>query len=326
MATIGAINPMLYVTIGGAFDMDSENMSEIEVETEQPVEAVAADTEVKLDEPQSSDDEVELYIEEEGEQTDTPKHGELTDAQARAAFFDKNRRLKKKTKENDELRRELAEVKRIAAEAKTVAEKVTKGPRPSILDYSSDDEYHAAMDKWKGSEKVTNKAPAPAANTASVELSEDQAWHLHKNEEELKKSFKDYDDVKVKAVEAFSSAGVDDASLAMKQVAAVCHEHDIHTGKVNYAIGRFPELAKELVDASNKNQSAVRTVLRKLEGKVQSRTRKKVNSEPEPKLKSNGAVDVGSEAERKAMKDYIDSGRSAEKYKALQKIRKANKA
>lgn len=305
--------------------MDSENMSEVENEIEQPAEAVAADTEVKLDEPQSSDDEIELFIEEEGEQTDTPKHGELTDAQARAAFFDKNRKLKKKTKENEELRRELAEVKRIASEAKSAAETVTRGPKPSILDYSSDDEYHAAMDKWNGV-KATEQAQVPAANAASIDLSEDQAWHLHKHEEEIKKSFKDYDDVKVKAEEAFKSAGVDDTELAMKQIAAVCHEDDINTGKVNYALGTFPGFAKDLLEASNKNPAAVRTVLRKLEGKVQARTRKKVNSEPEPKLKSNGAVNVGSEAEKKAMQDYIDSGRTIEKYKALQKIRKANKA
>tara|TARA_R110002060_G_scaffold22076_6_gene29965 strand:- start:3387 stop:4337 length:951 start_codon:yes stop_codon:yes gene_type:complete len=316
---------MLYVTIDGAFNMDSENMSEVENEIEQPAEAVAADTEVKLDEPQSSDDEIELFIEEEGEQTDTPKHGELTDAQARAAFFDKNRKLKKKTKENEELRRELAEVKRIASEAKSAAETVTRGPKPSILDYSSDDEYHAAMDKWNGV-KATEQAQVPAANAASIDLSEDQAWHLHKHEEEIKKSFKDYDDVKVKAEEAFKSAGVDDTELAMKQIAAVCHEDDINTGKVNYALGTFPGFAKDLLEASNKNPAAVRTVLRKLEGKVQARTRKKVNSEPEPKLKSNGAVNVGSEAEKKAMQDYIDSGRTIEKYKALQKIRKANKA
>ena len=305
--------------------MDSENMSEVENEIEQPVEAVAADTEGKLDEPQSSDDEIELFIEEEGEQTDTPKHGELTDAQARAAFFDKNRKLKKKTKENEELRRELAEVKRIASEAKSAAETVTKGPKPSILDFSSDDDYHAAMNKWTGVE-VTEQAQVPAASAASIDLSEDQAWHLHKNEEEIKKSFSDYDDVKVKAEEAFKSAGIDNTGLAMKQIAAVCHEDDINTGKVNYALGKFPSFAKDLLEASNKNPAAVRTVLRKLEGKVQTRTRKKVNSEPEPKLKSNGAVNVGSEAEKKAMQDYIDSGRTIEKYKALQKIRKANKA
>lgn len=305
--------------------MDSENMSEVENEIEQPVEAVAADAEVKLDEPQSSDDEVELFIEEEGEQTDTPKKDGMTDEQAKAAFRQEREKRKAKAKQNDELQRKLDEQAKELAELKASVSQVTKGPKPSILDFSSDDDYHAAMNKWNGVE-VTEQAQAPAANAASIDLSEDQAWHLHKSEEEIKKSFSDYDDVKVKAEEAFKSAGIDNTGLAMKQIAAVCHEDDINTGKVNYALGKFPSFAKDLLEASNKNPAAVRTVLRKLEGKVQARTRKKVNSEPEPKLKSNGAVNVGSEAEKKAMQDYIDSGRTIEKYKALQKIRKANKA
>tara|TARA_R110002049_G_scaffold143473_9_gene305600 strand:+ start:1792 stop:2742 length:951 start_codon:yes stop_codon:yes gene_type:complete len=316
---------MLYVTIDGAFNMDSENMSEVENEIEQPVTAVAADAEVKLDEPQSSDDEVELFIEEEGEQTDTPKKDGMTDEQAKAAFRQEREKRKAKAKQNDELQRKLDEQAKELAELKASVSQVTKGPKPSILDFSSDDDYHAAMNKWNGVE-VTEQAQAPAANAASIDLSEDQAWHLHKNEEEIKKSFSDYDDVKVKAEEAFKSAGIDNTGLAMKQIAAVCHEDDINTGKVNYALGKFPSFAKDLLEASNKNPAAVRTVLRKLEGKVQARTRKKVNSEPEPKLKSNGAVNVGSEAEKKAMKDYVESGHSIEKYKALQKIRKANKA
>jgi len=324
MAIAEAITQRYIVTIDGAFNMDSENMSEIEVEVEQPVEAVAADAEVKLDEPQSSDDETELYIEEEGEQTETPKKDGMTDEQAKAAFRQEREKRKAKAKQNDELQRKLDEQAKELAELKASVSKVTKGPKPSILDYSSDEEFFTDLDKWNGV-KTAEPAQAPSEQSGSVDLSEDQAWHLHKHEEEIKKSFSDYDDVKSKATEAFSSAGVSDTTLAMKQVAAVCHEHDIDTGKVNYALGRFPGIAKELVEASAKNQSAVRTVLRKLEGKVQARTRKKINSEPEPKIKSNGAVNVGSEAERQAYTKWATSNSIAD-YKALQKIRSANKA
>lgn len=311
--------------------MDSENMSEIEVEVEQPVEAVAADSEAKLDEPQSSDDETELYIEEEGEQTEEPKKHGMTEKQVRAAQKEDRAKWKKakalaekEAAENEKLAKQIADQARELAELKASVSKVTKGPKPSILDYSSDEEFFTDLDKWNGV-KTAEPSQAPSEQSGSVDLSEDQAWHLHKHEEEIKKSFSDYDDVKSKATEAFSSAGVSDTTLAMKQVAAVCHEHDIDTGKVNYALGRFPDIAKELVEASAKNQSAVRTVLRKLEGKVQARTRKKINSEPEPKIKSNGAVNVGSEAERQAYTKWATSNSIAD-YKALQKIRSANKA
>lgn len=306
--------------------MDSGNMSEVENEVLQPEEAVAADTEVKLDEPQSSDDETELFIEEEAEQTETAKeNGGMTDEQAKAAFRQEREKRKAKAKQNEELQQRLdATAKRLAELEETVG-KVTKGPRPSILDYSSDDEYHDDLDKWNG---VNNAKPETTSEKESIDLSEDQSWHLHKNEEEIKKSFTDYDDVKQQAEKAFIDAGIDNTDMAMKQIAAVCHENDIHTGKVNYALGQFPAYADKLVKASNTNQSAVRTVLRELEGKIQTRTRKKINSEPEPKLKSNGSVDVGSEAEKKAMQNYMDApqGGKLKAYAELQKIRKANKA
>jgi hypothetical protein len=303
--------------------MDSGNMSEVDNKVTQPEEAVAAEAEVNLEEQHSSEEETELFIEEEAEQTEAAKKEGMTEAQARAAQKEDRAKWKKKNAENIKLTAD-----KVASDARETElrdriaklEAASKGNKPSILDYSTDEEYLADVEKWNGA-KPEAKPAASAANNS--DLSEDQAYHLHKNEEEIKKSFKDYDDVKSLAVKAWATV-VSDTDTAMKQIAAVCHENDIHTGKVNYAIGRFPEYADKLLKASNTNQSAVRTVLRELEGKIQSRTRKKVDSEPEPKFKSNGAVNVGSESEKAAYKKWSESG-SVTDYKALQKIRKANK-
>ncbi len=308
--------------------MDSGNMSEVENEVEQPAEAVAAEAEVNPVEPQTGDDETELYIEEEGDQQDEPKAGGMTDEQAKAAFRQEREKRKAKAKQNEELQLKLEQQAKELEKLKETVGKVTKGPRPSILDYASDDDFFAALDEWNGKAQEAKPEQQSAKTEAAIDLSEDQAWHLHKNEEEIKKSFSDYDDVKTEAKNAFKSAGVDNTELAMKQIAAICHEHDINTGKVNYAIGKFPQYADKLAKAAATNQAAVRTVLRELEGKVQSRTRKKINSEPEPKIKGNGSVNVGSEAERKAWDAYTNasSGDKIAAYKELQKIRKANKA
>jgi hypothetical protein len=306
--------------------MDSGNISEVDDKVTQPVEAVAADAEVKLEEQHSSEEETELFIEEEGEQTEAPKKDGMTDEQAKAAFRQEREKRKAKTKQNDELQQRLdAQAKELVELRETVG-KVSRGAKPSILDYSTDEEYLADVDKWNGG--ASESKPMAAEAVKGSELSEDQAWHLYKNEEDIKKSFSDYDDVKNAAIKAFEKAGVENSDIAMKQVAAVCHEHDINSGKVNYAIGRFPAYAEKLLKASNTNQSAVRSVLRELEGKVKARTRKKIDSEPEPKVKSNGSVNVGSEAEKKAWAEWqgASSGDKIGKYKELQKIRKANKA
>lgn len=312
--------------------MGSENISEVESEVTQPGEAVAADTEVKPDEQQSGEEETELFIEEEGEQTDTPKEHGMTEQQVRAAQKQDRAKWKKeraaKQEAEDRANKsdiEKAELLERIAKLESGAEKVSKGKRPSPLDYSNEEEFYSDLDKWNGKPEAAKQAPeaAPVAM-----LSDDQAYHLHKSEEAIKGSFKDYGEVVSKAEEALKSAGVNDVDLAMKQVAAVCHENAIDTAKVKYALGRFPEQAEELIEATKINPSAVNTVLRKLEGKVKSRTRKKINSEPEPKNNSTGAVNVGSEAEKKAWNEYTTASPSekASKYKALKQIRKANKA
>lgn len=330
MATAEAITLRYIVTIDGALNMDSGNISEVDSEVTKPEEAVAAEAEGKLDEQQSSEEETELFIEEEGEQSETPKEHGMTEQQARAAQKQDRAKWKKEraAKQEAEDRANKSEIEKAElldriAKLESGAEKASKGARPNPLDYSNEEEFYSDLDKWNGKPEAAKKVPeaAPVAM-----LSDDQAYHLYKSEEAIKSSFKDYGEVVSKAEEALKGAGVDDVDLAMKQVAAVCHENDIDTAKVKYALGRFPDQAEELIEATKINPSAVNTVLRKLESKVKSRTRKKIDSEPEPKVKSTGAVDIGSEAEKKAMADYIASGHSIEKYKVLQKIRKANKA
>ena len=310
--------------------MDSGNISEVENEVTKPEEAVAAEAEVKSGEQQPGEEETELFIEEEAEQSDTAKEHGMTEQQVRAAQKQDRAKWKKERglKQDAEDRANKSEIEKAElltriAKLESGAETASKGKRPSPLDYSNEDEFYSDLDKWNG-----KPAEAKQAATAEPEakLSEDQAYHLHQSEKVIQSSFKDYGEVVSKAEEALKSAGVDNVDLAMKQIAAVCHEIDIDTAKVKYALGRFPDQAEELLKATQINPSAVNTVLRKLEKKVQSRTKKKIDSEPEPKVKSNGAVNVGSEAEKVAMKDYVDSGHTIEKYKVLQQIRKANKA
>lgn len=269
--------------------MDSGNISEVEDKVEQPVEAVAAETEVKLDEPQSSESETEFFIEEEGSQQDEPKEDGMTEEQRKAAFRQEREKRKKKAKQNQELQERLEAQAKELEELKKTVSSVTKGPRPSPLDYTNDDEFYADLEKWNG--VVQPKETKQTAEVAPIELSVDQEYHLHKTEEALKKSFPDYEDVEATALSALKEQGID-PKAGMNELVSKCHELDLDTAKVKYALGRFPDFAGELKKAAMTNQSALNTVLRTLEKKVQARTKKKIESEPEPKTKSTGSVDV----------------------------------
>ena len=290
--------------------MDSENISDVNKEVAKPEEAVAAEAEGKLDEQQSSEEETELFIEEEGEQ-ETPKEHGMTEPQVRAAQKQDRAKWKKERalKQDAEDRANKSDIEKAElldriAKLESGAEKASKGNRPSPLDYSSDEEFYSDLDKWNGKPAAASKATTEA--TPEPKLSDDQAYHLDKSERAIKNSFKDYGEVVSKAEEALKGAGVVNMNGAMNDIAQICHEIDIDPAKVKYALGRFPEEAAKLIQAVNTNPSARNTVLRKLEKKVQSRTKKKIDSEPEPKVKSNGAVNVGSEAEKKARQVWLD--------------------
>ena len=304
--------------------MGSENISEVESEVTQPEEAVAAEAEVNPDEQQSGEEETELFIEEEAEQTEAAKEHGMTEPQVRAAQkqdrakWKKERALKQEAEDRaNKSDIEKAELLERIAKLESGAEKVSKGKRPSPLDYSNEDEFYSDLDKWNGKPAEAKKAPEAAPVTV---LSEDQAYHLDKSERAVKSSFKDYGEVVSKAEEALKDAGVVNMNGAMNDIAQICHEIDIDPAKVKYALGTFPEEAAKLIQAVNTNPSARNTVLRKLEGKVKTRSRKKITSEPEPKNNSTGAVNVGSEAEKKAKQVWLDDP-SIENHRAYRAAR-----
>ena len=285
--------------------MDSGNISETKDEAIQPEEVVVTDSEATEAEPHAAaTEEVEFYVEEEGDQQEEPKSG-MSDSQQKAAFKEERAKRKKKNEElkaaqerEEALQRRIEELERKTAPAK---------PNPS--DYIDAVEYQDALDAYNGS-------PAPVqqsqGQTQGITLSDDQAFHAYSTSEALRKALPDYDEAESN-VKNFIASKVADASVAMKGLIAMTHAHDVDYAKAIYALNKFPSLQEELATAPN--DSAILSVMKKAAGKVKTRQAAKIDTIPEPELKSSGAVNVGSKEILTAKEKWVSGEITYAKYR-----------
>lgn len=266
----------------------------------QPTDAVPADVEEVTPAQGDDTEEVELFIEGEGDQLEAPK-GDMTEAQVRAAWKEERKKRKDKAdqlsqaeKERDNLRKRLE-----ALEGKVSS--VTAAPRPDPnteqFGYDSQNpDYIKALDDWYAGRGNAAKQPEQQTQqnqqpSGGFELSEDQEYHAHKHETEIRKHFKDYDDA-VKSVESeFDSLMNGQGAAAVKQIYANAHAFGIDPAKALYALKRqgqheFYKLAQ------TRTPYELATALRALEAKVQTRQRKKIDTKPETELSTSGSVNI----------------------------------
>ena len=285
--------------------MDSGNISETKDEAIQPDDVVVTETEATEAEPHAAaTEEVEFYVEEEGDQLEEPKSG-MSYAQQKAAFNEERAKRKKKNEElkaaqerEEALQRRIEELERKTAPAK---------PNPS--DYIDAVEYQDALDAYNGS-----VAPVQQSKPQGITLSDDQAFHAYSTSEALRKSLPDYDEAESN-IKNFIASKVADASVAMKGLIAMTHAHDVDYAKAIYALNKFPSLQEELATAPN--DSAILSVMKKAANKVKTRQAAKIDTKPEPEIKSSGAVNVGSKEITAAKEKWVSGEISYVKYREV---------
>ena len=312
MAPLTPISQRYIVTHKTEIIMDSGNISETKDEAIQPVEVVVTETETTDTEPHvEATEKTEFYVEEEGDQLEEPKSG-MSDSQQKAAFKEERAKRKKKNEElkaaserNEALQRRVEELERKAAPAK---------PNPS--DYIDATEYQEAVDKHNGT-----KAAPVQQQVQGITLSDDQAFHAHKTSEALRSALPDYDEAESN-VKKFIASKVTDANAAMNGLIAMTHAHDVDYAKAMYALNKFPALQEELAAAPN--DSAILTVMKKAAKKVKTRQAAKIDTKPEPDIKSSGAVNVGSKEIDKARAVY-QADSSVANFKKLAALKKQYK-
>ena len=301
--------------------MDSGNITEAQDEIVQPEEVVVTDSEATEVTPQTEATEAtELYVEVEGDQQEQPNN--MSDAQKHAAWKEEKRKRKAKAdalREQEILNQKLLDEMQ---ELKSQVAKQSKGPKPDPLDYDTTEDFYNAYDAWqgKGNTSVKTKAEDKPQNQGVV-LSEDQEWHLHQSENKLKDSFKDYDqakeDVKSKLTAAFN---LPNDNQIMEQIAQFAHTYDADPAKVFYALNKMPSKIDSLVSNAN-NPAQIGRILRELDSKVKTRSKKAIDSKPEPVISGGGEVNNTSAQIQKAKDKWMETG-SITDYKAYQAAKK----
>ena len=288
--------------------MDSGNITEAQDEIIQPVNDVVSDAEATEVTPQTeATEETEFYVEVEGDQQEQPNN--MSDAQTRAAWKEEKRKRKAKAdalREQEILNQKLLDEMQ---ELKSQVAKQSKGPKPDPFDYDTTEEFYTAYDAWqgKGNASVKTKVEDKPQNQG-VSLSEDQEWHLHQSENKLKDSFKDYDqakeDVKSKLTTAFN---LPNDNQIMEQIAQFAHTYDADPAKVFYALNKMPSKIDSLVSNAN-NPAQIGRILRELDSKVKTRSKKAIDSKPEPVINGGGEVNNTNAEIQKALDKYSETG------------------
>jgi hypothetical protein len=304
--------------------MDSGNMTETLGETTQPEPVVVTDSEATEATPQAeATEEAELYVEVEGDQQDeTPNR--MSREQERAAWKQEREKRKKKA-ELAKAEKERAD--RLEAKVKELESKignVTRGPKPDPYEYASKEEFYQAYEEWENTGQPKSKAD-PVAQSASEKpkslLSEDQEWHLHSSEQNLKRALPDYEDAKNDVEQELKRAfGVPNDYPIMDQIAQLSHTFDVDPAKAVYALKKMPSKIDDLVK-HGKNTAQLGRILRDLESKVKVRERKQIDSTPEPNIKSGGPVD-NVNANITKLREKWEETRSASDYAAYSKAKR----
>lgn len=269
---------------------DLDNMVDTEVKLDQPTEVVATDVE-EVNQPQVNDtDDVELYVETEGDH-EQPKTN-MSQEQAYAAF---RKEKEKRQRKNDELeaaqKREKELIDRLAKLESSVGT-ITKGAPPTLESCDYDEaEFTKKVQEYYSQPQTKPEVKTEQQQNQSNPALDEAEFYLYQSEQELSKQLPDYEQNKSELIAKMKSQyGATDST--MTQFAMIAKQAGADIAKANVALNKNPSLLAELSQAcTTGNQFAIAEVLKKAASKVQTRQRKPLDTQPEPTINSSGPID-----------------------------------
>lgn len=297
--------------------MDSGAEALNEVGVVQPVEVVETETEITEANPQAeATEQEELYIDEdEGNQQ---KPIGMTQEQSYAAFQKEKRKRKEKQEQIDKDALEKESLRKELADLKAQVGNITRGEMPDPYDFDNKEDHYKALKEWEG-----NAAPK-AAETKQVEQqgsADDEAeFYLYQKEQELTKLLPEYQASKDSLLKIFKDDGMDNPKGAMLFLSNIAQQKGIDIAKAVMTMERIPSLFEDIKRAGS-NQFMIGDILEKAASKVKTRTKKPINTQPEPEINSTGAIDGGNEAVNKLRQKWV-ANPSTQNYNAYQNAKK----
>ncbi len=300
-----------------------ENMAEMQNEVTQPVDVVVTDTE-ETSSPQTGDEEMELYIEAEGDQTEEPKTN-MSQEQAYAAF---RKEKEKRQRKNEELeaaaKREKELLDRLAKLEGTVGG-IAKGAPPTLESCDWDEQLFAQkMQEYYAPKSESQKPVEQTKQTAQQHSNDEDDFYLYQKEQELSKSIPTYEKEKAGLIEQFKQYGGNEQNIA--HLTSIGRQRGVDVAKAFVGLNKNPSLVRKLSEAyATQNPFALADVLAEAEKKVRLQARKPLDTQPEPTIPNGGRIDNLQAAVEKAKEAWINDGSIANynAYKAAQKAAKA---
>ncbi len=305
---------------------DLENTSETQNETTQPAEVVATGAE-EVGQPQvNNTDDVEFYVEEEGDQ-EQPKIN-MSQEQAYAAFRKEQDKRKRKQKEIDSKDNEINELKSQVSKLSETVGNITKGAPPTMESCGFDeDEFQTkTREYYAPAQSKPSETEQPVTNEQQQQVSDQAEFYLYQKEQEFIKHIPSYEAEKTELVGKFKQyGGGSDTIQFMSQIA---QQKGVDIARAIFAMNKNPSLVNDLVNAAqSNNQFAIADVIEKAASKVQTRQRKPIDTQPEPDINSSGPIDNTSKAIEKARSEWVNASAHEKlgKWNAYQAVKKQNK-
>lgn len=306
--------------------MDTGNAIETKGEATQPNEVVVTDLEATEATPQAeATEEQELYVDDSSDDQEASHKTEMSQAQAYAAFQKKKKQsaqrkeeLNASAKREEELRKELDELKATVGN-------ITRGEMPDPFDFDDKHAYYEALKKWEGAPKSKTVKEEAKKEAASNPVNDEAEFYLYQKEQELSKAIPEYEQAKAEVVESLGKYGIKDTGAALNYLSNISRLKGVDVAKAIFAINKSPRILDDIISAGS-NDFAVADILANAESKVKTRSKKKIDSQPEPVITNSGAINTNSEQVNQARQKWIDSPTTVN-YNAYQsaKNKKVNK-
>lgn len=284
--------------------MELDEQSNAQSEVIQPEDVVVTDSETTEAKPQAeATEEQELFVDDSSDDQSTSHKSEMTQAQAYAAF---QKKKKQSAARKEELNASAVREQKLQDELnelKATVGKITKGSPPTLDECDwNEEEYHKRYQAYHSAPEAKQKAVAqPAA--ANNPVNDEAEFYLYEREQALAKLVPNYEQAKTNVVESFAKYGIADSNQAMNYLSNIARQKKVDIAKVVVAMNEMPHILDSIVKAGN-NDFAIADILETAAGKVKTRSKKRIDSKPEPELNNTGPIDNSSAATTKAFKTW----------------------
>lgn len=286
---------------------NGEDQSNLDLET-QPVEDVKTDAEeLEATSLASNTENEEVYFDSDEGDQEQPKTT-MTQGQSHAAWLkEKNKRkqkqeaLNKEVEKNERIEKELQELKAAVGN-------ITKGKPPTLKDCDFDEEKFQAKtrDYYSSSKAKPENEAGKVEDTKPVKNDEDADFFLYQKEQELTEKIPEYADARSSIVKQLESYEVESPDAAINYLSSLAMQKSTDIAKAIFAMSKDASILPAILKVANK-PIMVADLIEKAAGKVKTRTKKPIDSEPEPNVNNSGSVDVKTAKVDKARKAWMDN-------------------